>query len=232
MPWNGPTSTVPWDLNISFPSNIRWNGNCRSARESKRSPFWTSTPVIGQWKAYGVEFGTENDGFVSVWWYKLGKLRWMVIRCFKDDSDLVLVKYNIGDGTWSRESNYETFSKVNGEAEVILPAEKPILGWLVFDNWYMDDQYQNEFVDETPVSENITLYAKYKSAEKTSLDGILKETSKRMKEIIAIRTEINEKKNVKNREINEIKMLYFLKDKKKIDKLSASWIKNMEDPNY
>ena len=35
------------------------------------------------------------------------------------------------------------------------------------------------------------------------------------KEIIASRTEINEKENGKNREINEIKMLYFLKDKKK-----------------
>jgi hypothetical protein len=35
---------------------------------------------------------------------------------------------------------------------------------MVFDKWYREDSFQNEFVDGTLESDNITLYAKYRSA--------------------------------------------------------------------
>jgi hypothetical protein len=38
----------------------------------------------------------------------------MVVRCFKDEPDIILVKYNLGLGSWpTRESDYETYEKVN-----------------------------------------------------------------------------------------------------------------------
>ena len=151
--------TYNWRIGRSDGKRNRNEGN---SDKDPRSYLWTSSLKTSNDKeAFVIEFW-GNDKVVSVWWFSENNAMGFWVRCFKDESDVRVVKFELNGWTWdSSNPKYLTYDKEQG---IVLPSEEPELYAYNFDGWYTSEDDGITFDDKVEDGDkvwNVVLYAKY-----------------------------------------------------------------------
>ena len=130
---------------------------------------------IASWEVVSLQNPTRNaDQFR--WWYTTSDYSWNPIWVWSwlESWDYLYAKWCsdwlVDDGTSCVEGYSITFDTKNWSSvstQIVPPwatwerPEDPIKDWYTFEWWYPDEQFISEFDFDTPITSNITLYAKW-----------------------------------------------------------------------